>query len=280
MPLPADADLRHLLAVDPEQGWRVFVDAYTPTIVALIERASLRDRDEAMEVYTLVCERLCEERCARLKQWNPGKGALRAWLAVVVRRVVVDWVRSRAGRRRLFGSVKALDPLDQRIFELAFWDERSPAEIAELLGVERGEPVMLSRVLRGLDAVHDALTDRQRGELLSASFRTKAAASLEAELERGGWDVPDERVDVEGQAVERDAERVFERALADLPSEDAAIVRLRYVEGLSLADVRRALHLPALTEGRLREIVDRLQTAVTGHGTRPAPRLATEGGAP
>jgi DNA-directed RNA polymerase specialized sigma24 family protein len=278
MPIPADADLRLLLVADPERGWRAFVDAYTPTIVRLIERASLRDRDEAMEVYTLVCERLVEDRCARLRQWHPSKGALRAWLAVVVRRVVVDWVRARAGRRRLFGSVKALDPLDQRIFELSFWDERSPAEIVEVLGMERGDTVTLPRVLRGLDAVHAALTDRQRGELLSASFRTKAAASLEAELERGGWDPVDERADLEQQAVERDAARAFERVLGRLPAEDAAIVRLRYVEGLSLGDVRRALHLPSLNEARLREILDRIQAVLTGDTAHRSGRLATEGG--
>jgi DNA-directed RNA polymerase specialized sigma24 family protein len=261
-----DADLRTLLAGDVAAGWRAFIDRHTSTILGLIERASIRDRDEAMDLYTLVCERLAADDCARLRQWNPARGQLAAWLAVVVRRTVVDWVRSRAGRRRLFGSIKALDALDRRIFELHFWHERPPHEIAEVLSAERREPVGLARVLSGLDAVHAALSDRQRGELLSAAIRSRQAASLEVELERGGWDPVDQGADVEQMMDAQATADRLERVLASLDPEDAAIVRLRYVEGLSLADVGRALHLPGLGEKRLRDLIARIQ------------RLAVEGG--
>ena len=102
-------------------------------MLALIERAGIRDQDEAMEVYVLVCERLADDDCGRLRRFDPSKGAIGAWLSVLVRNTLVDWVRSRAGRRRLFKSIQALAPLDQKVFELFYWENRMPGEIVGTL---------------------------------------------------------------------------------------------------------------------------------------------------
>jgi DNA-directed RNA polymerase specialized sigma24 family protein len=258
----ADHALRLRLIEDTHHGWRTFVDQHTATLLALIERAGIRDRDEAMEIYTLACERLAANECARLRRWDPAKGTLRAWLAVVVRRVIVDWVRSRRGRRRVFGAVKKLDEFHQRVFELYFWDERSPAEMAEELSVERRSPVSLGQVLSAIDAIDAVLSERHRSELVSLAARSRHAVSLDAALEDGAADPLDEHNDVEG-AVHRDQlESAFTRALAALPAEDAAIIRLHYVEGLSLRDVGRALHLTSLSMERVRSIVERLRVTL------------------
>jgi DNA-directed RNA polymerase specialized sigma24 family protein len=255
----SDAEFRRLLAGDTLAGWRAFIDAHTATVLALIERAGLRDRDEAMEIYTLVCERLVENDCARLRRWNPAKGTLRSWLAVVVRRVTVDWVRSRAGRRRLFGAVKQLGTLEQRVFELHFWEERVPSEIAELLTVETRAPVSLMRVLQALDAIHSALTERHYSELLSMTVRSRATASLDEELETGRFDPADPQPPVDVRVEGRELETRLEAALTALPPEDAAIVRLHYYQGLALPDVQRALHLTELTRARLAGIAAHLR---------------------
>lgn len=92
----ADTALRDLLVEDPRRGWRVFIDQYTPALLALIEQAGIRDRDEAMELYVRACEHLAADDCARLRRYDPSKGTLNAWLAAVARHVAVDWVRSRA----------------------------------------------------------------------------------------------------------------------------------------------------------------------------------------
>lgn len=42
-----DQEFRILLAADPRQAWRAFIDRHTPTLLALIERAGIVDRDEA-----------------------------------------------------------------------------------------------------------------------------------------------------------------------------------------------------------------------------------------
>src|ERR1700747_2011071 len=99
-----------------------------------MRRAGLEDRDEVMEVYVLICERLSERRFERLKTQDAARGSIGGWLAVLARHAAVDWIRSRKGRRRLFQAVRNLSPLDQRVFEHYYWDERTPGEIA---GIER-----------------------------------------------------------------------------------------------------------------------------------------------
>src|SRR5437588_8764884 len=108
----SDQALRELLARDPAAGWNAFIDEHTPLLLALIEQAGMTRRDEAMELYLKVCERLSADDCARLRRRDPAVGSLQAWLATVTRHVLVDWVRSKRGRRRLFRSVKALSTSD------------------------------------------------------------------------------------------------------------------------------------------------------------------------
>jgi DNA-directed RNA polymerase specialized sigma24 family protein len=255
----ADAELKILLIKDADRGWRAFIDQYTPAILSFIERAGIRDRDEAMELYVLVCDRLAADDCARLRRHDPSKGALTAWLATLVRNVTVDWVRTRAGRRRLFGSIKRLPELDQRVFELFYWENRSPAEITSLLE-PAFQPLSLTDVLAALDRVQAALTERQRIELVATASRTSTPASLDSpDDEARPYDVADPNADTEGDLRAREATRQLEQALAELSPEDAAIARLKYGAGLSLKQIREALHLEELTNERANMILDALK---------------------
>lgn len=253
---------RSLLAKDAGRAWQVFIDECTPTLLALIERAGIARHDEAMEVYVLVCRRLSANDCARLSRWNPDRGPLGAWLAVVVRHVIVDWIRSRAGRRRLFGVVKRLSKRDQRVFELYYWEGYRPAEIAEDLGAGSGQAADVSDVLDALERIDVSLTDRHRRELLAMAARSRTAASLDGD-EDGAPEVPDRAPDPEARLHIRQTEHELAAALSELPPEDAAIVRLRYLEGLSLSEVQRALHAGRLTERRVKGILDALRARLS-----------------
>jgi RNA polymerase sigma factor (sigma-70 family) len=264
----SDGDLRTLLIQDPDRGWRAFIDQYTPAMLAFIERAGIHDKDEAMELYVLVCERLADDDCARIRRFDPSKGAIASWLLVMVRNVMVDWVRSRAGRRRLFKSIQALPRLEQRVFELFYWENAMPGEMVDrLAGEEFGSP-SLAAVLESLERVQQALTERQRGELLAMTSRGAAAVSLDAPTddETQAIDPADPAADVEGHAEAREADDLIGRALAGLAPEEAAIVRLKYEEGLSLKQIKSALHLETLTEQRVREILARLKARLAALG--------------
>jgi DNA-directed RNA polymerase specialized sigma24 family protein len=258
VPELSDETLRALLIEDPGRGWRAFVDQYTSTLLALIVRAGVADRDDAADVYVRVCERLAENDCARLRKHDPSRGALAAWLTVVVRRVVVDWLRSRAGRRRLFRSIRRLDPFDQRVFELYYWQGRRPAEIAELTQAPGREAVTVSAVLAALERIQEAMTDRHRSELLALMARARPPVSLD-EPEAGARLASGAASDPEHALGVRELDVLFASALADLPAEDAAIVRLTFVQGWSREQVRRGLHLDRLSSERIASILERLK---------------------
>lgn len=256
MPPLSDDALRDLLRIDPARGWRSFIDQYTPLILGLIRRAGLHDRDEMMEVYVILCEQLSAGRYERLRRQDAARGSLGGWLAVLARHAVVDWLRSQKGRRRLFQAVQALPAFERRVFELYYWDERGPGEVAETIAAETGGDPDLPRVFDALDAIHRVLTERHRAELLAMAARGRTPAPLEdAVAER----VPDPAPDPDTDLRARERHAALDGALARLPAEDAAIVRLRYVEGLSTSDVERALGLRGLTRARLDTILAALR---------------------
>jgi RNA polymerase sigma factor (sigma-70 family) len=266
----AEEEVRQLLTRDPERGWRAFIDAYTPTLLALVERAGIVDRDEAMEVYVRACERLAANECAALRRRDPAAGSLGGWLAVVVKRAAVDWIRSRAGRRRIFGAVRELDAFDQRLFELFYWAGRRPSEAAELLRVELRQEVTLDRVFDALERIDTALSARHRSELVSLVARTRSAVPLDGGDEEPVVDPPTDTLDPEAQLRAREREDQLARALATLPAEDAVIVSLKFVEGLSRAQIQRFLRLPELTEHRVRRIVAALRAELAQAAPQPA----------
>jgi DNA-directed RNA polymerase specialized sigma24 family protein len=264
-----DPALRELLIEDAARGWRAFIDQYTPMMLATIEHSGLRNHDDVMEVYVRACAHLAEGGCARLRRHDPAKGPLRAWLVQVMRNVVVDWARSRRGRRRLFGSIQELDPLARRVFELFYWRRRTVAEIAEMARDEAGRPAGLAAVFEARERIEAALSARQRAELLSLLARDQTPAPLEDEEGVLSADPPDPAPGPDAALGGRETAALLDAALAELPREDALIVSLRYVEGLSTSEVQRALRLERLTPDRLRAILARLRGLLERRGLTP-----------
>ena len=262
----SDQALQALLRDDAERGWRTFVDQYTPVLLGLIRRAGVADHDEALDVYVRVCRHLGEHEAERLRRHDPAHGTLRAWLAVVVRHVIADWVRSRAGRRRLFGAIKALPELEQRVFELYYWEQRRPSEIVELLGGRGGRRLALADVLAALDRIHETLSQRQLAELASMAVRARPPEALDVPEETRTREPADTRGDPELALRRKEADRVFGEALARLTPEEAAIVRLKFVQGLTHREIQQALQLERLTDDRVKGILARLRTLLSGGG--------------
>ncbi len=274
----SEEGLRRLLDEDPERGWRAFIDGYTPALLSLIARAGIVDRDEAMEVYVHACERLAARNHAALRRRDPSIGSLAGWLSVIVRRAVVDWIRSRAGRRRIFAAIRELDRFHQRLFELFYWDGRRPSEAAELLSVETRQVVTLDRVFEALERIDGALSARHRSELLAMVARSQTATSLDGDNDDPAIDPPSEALDPEAQLRAHERHQQLTRALATLPAEDAVIVTLKFVEGLTRPQIQRFLQLPELTEHRVRTIVSTLRARlVEEERARPS---ASQTGAP
>lgn len=253
----SDRELREALIADPREGWKVFVNQFTPGILAVIERSGVRDHDSAMDVYVRVCEHLAADDCARLRRHDPGKGALAAWLTVVVKRVVVDWVRSKKGRRRLFQAIDELSDLDRRVFELRYWKHKAVSEIVELSARDLGRPVSIADVFESLERIEQAMNARQRSDLLAMLAREGVPASLDDEPV--AETVTTREPDPEQQLRVSESADALRRALSTLPPEDSLIVQLMYVDGLSRKQVERALHISDLSADRSLQLLATLK---------------------
>jgi DNA-directed RNA polymerase specialized sigma24 family protein len=256
-----DRELREQLIADPAAGWRAFVDQYSPRLLQVIDQCGVRDRDDAMDLYVHVCERLAADDCARLRRHDPGKGSLAAWLSTVVRRMLVDWVRSSHGRKRLFGSIRELSEIDQRVFELYYWRRHSLSEIAGLVLLD-GQGIGLAAVFESLERVERALTERQRADLLTLSARTGTAMALDDEEGEPVIQVVSEDLDPEEALLAANRDRSLASALLTLPAEDRVIVSMRFLDGLTLAEIKRALHLDTLSPDRVTAIMAALRLAL------------------
>jgi RNA polymerase sigma factor (sigma-70 family) len=263
-----DDALRALVTEDPERGWRAFVDQYTPTLLALISRAGVVDRDDAGEVYVRICGRLAADRCSRLRRHDPAKGALAAWLTILVRHAVVDWVRSRSGRRRLFGAIRSLPALDQRVFQLFYWDRQRAPQILEALRSEQQYALELADVLDALERIQRAMSDRHRADLLCLIARNSPPSSLDAaSASEPRSEAPGD--DPEHHLRVKEINAHFAAALAELPIEDAAIIRLTFVQGWSRHQVQRALHLDQLSPERMRRLLATLRELLAARRLGP-----------
>jgi DNA-directed RNA polymerase specialized sigma24 family protein len=211
---------------------------------------------------------LAADGCARLRRYDPSRGALAAWLTLVVRNAVVDWVRSRRGRRRLFDAIRRLDRFDQQVFECHYWRQQRPSEIAEMMSRSTARMVSLDDVLRALDRIHAALTARNRVQLAALLVRAARTASLE-EDGIGRDDVIEPRDDPEAALGAREIETAWMEALKSLAAEDAAIVRMIFVHGWSRSEVKRGLHLEELSTARVQSILDTLRTLMATKGIGP-----------
>jgi DNA-directed RNA polymerase specialized sigma24 family protein len=109
------------------------------------------------------------------------------------------------------------------------------------------------------------MSDRHRAELLTLAARTTAAVSLADDLVREPADAAP-MADPERRLSSRELNAQFASALAALPAEDAAIVRLTFVQGWSRPRVQRALHLDRLGQERITSIVETLRRLLAERG--------------
>ncbi|HMA22065.1 MAG TPA: sigma-70 family RNA polymerase sigma factor [Gemmatimonadaceae bacterium] len=92
--------LGRLLADDDprDEAWTAFVREYTRLLLH-VARESSQNRDEAMDAYANILEKLREDGCRRLRAYSAHpRSQFATWLVVVARRVCIDYHRQKYGR--------------------------------------------------------------------------------------------------------------------------------------------------------------------------------------
>jgi RNA polymerase sigma factor (sigma-70 family) len=174
---PEEAWASSLRSGNAEGAWDAFLATYRRLIFATIGRL-VRDREERMDAFAMVCAGLRERDFQRLRRFDPGGPArFSTWLVTVVRNLVVDWHRQMHGRRRDDGRLGGFSDLDQRIYELLAHEGMSFIEAYESLRIEGGFSGSYGAFLKAVRRVHREVT-RRAGPLARELIGTDPAVEL------------------------------------------------------------------------------------------------------
>lgn len=212
-----------------DAAWDRFIERYRRLIFATI-RHFLSDNDDVMDAFAHVCEGMRADDLRRLRVYAAEpvhRARFSTWLVVVVRNLVIDWIRSREGRPRQPVAASRLTPLQQRIHELIFLEHYGHAEAYELIRSSDRPDLRFGAYLRELRAVYAAMS--RAGQELPDGPTLEAALPTSAD--------PDDA------AASAEARAVLDAALGGLSARDRAAVELYVVEGLAADEVARVLGL-------------------------------------
>jgi len=218
-------------------GWSTFVERYSGLVLQVVRKFA-SEHDDVLDRYLYACEQLAADGCRRLKSFKRGGEAeFAAWLRAVVRNLCIDYLRQQIGRRRLPRSISRMSDLDQRLFELVFWAGHSAAEaFEELRTSHRG--LTLAEVLDSHERLQLAIRPLQHA-LMVAPRPDSRAAAVEAAVAR----LTDRQPGADTLLAEREQLDALAATLAELPDEDRLLLRLRFDQGLTLAQIARVVRL-------------------------------------
>lgn len=249
---------------EPDEAWSIFIGSYHPLILRVV-RLFARDDDDSSDCFVFVCAQLRERRCSRLRKFDPdGPAKFSTWLYSVVFNLCRDWRRRRRPSYRPFRSISKLPAFDQEVFHLCFEKHETSAEALEHLR-PRFPFASEERLEAAIERLHSRLTSRQRW-LLQARWPqlhslTGVVAGSDEPLE---LPIPDRDSDPEAIANQRELVSRVGRAVKKLQPADVLLLRLRFEQELTLAEVARLMGMknPQAVDRQIERILDRLRREI------------------
>ena len=222
-----------------DAAWREFVARYDPLIRHVIRQHNPTGT-AADECYSHVCGALSDDGCRRLRSFRPdGPAQFRSWLVAVVANLCIDWRRKEHGRSRVPRCVALLPELEQRVYNCIYLRRMSRAQCAHEL--VKTYPALTEADVADINArLFALLTPRQRWELTvrnRAPQPVTSGAWLEADEESCQFAATGPGPEEEAQDLQ--AQSQLRQALGRLPPDQRLLLRLRYEQDLTLAEVAR-----------------------------------------
>jgi RNA polymerase sigma factor for flagellar operon FliA len=187
------------------------------------------DRDE-LESYVRL--RLVEHDYAILRRFE-GRSTLRTYLTIVIQRLFLDYGNRNWGKWRTSAQARRMGPLAEALEALLYRRGLGFDDACEAL---LSDPGWGKPTRRQLSEIAEALPHRPQ---------RRPTGSLAAATS----DEPDQAPDPERAALRRDMAATVGTALAAAfrrqRARDRLILRLRFVEGLSVPEIARTLAVPA-----------------------------------
>lgn len=197
-------------------------------VVAVICRRHGLGREEAEDFASWATLRLIEDDYAVLRKFR-GESALTTYLAVVIAMLFRDYRVQRWGRWRPSAAARRHGTLAVRLETLVYRDR---------LRLEQAGDVLRT-------AGDTELSDRELAALLKELPARRPMRPMQVGTEPLAEAAAAERADDLVAAGDAEAERaVIDGALARLPVEEQMMLRMRFWEGLSVAEIARGLGVP------------------------------------
>lgn len=173
---------------------------------------------------------LIEDDHSRIRAFS-GRSSLQTYLIVIITRLFQDWRNSQWGKWRPSAEAKRLGPLAVKLETLTVRDKLSFEEAVETLKTN-----------------HGVTEDRAALESLYSRFpvRTGRSFTTDEVLEtvgapNSGADAPLDRAAASAGA--NAAAAALAACLTDLPGQDRIIIKMRFDDGFSVAEIAKALQL-------------------------------------
>lgn len=254
-----------------DSAWPEFLHQYSPLIKHVIRRHET-DHELAAECFAQVCAALSDDGFRRLRGFRPeGPALFRTWLMAVVSNLCIDWRRTRQGRFRAPQSVSRLPELDQQVFRLIYVDGLSRAQCVEMLAPRF--PGLNGATVAEINArVFALLTPQQRWQLGARKCAAPPVACGPRQDDGGdACEVADPEAGPDELAGRLQEQQLLREALAQLPAQQRLLLRLRYEQELTLAEVARLTRQPDpfRANRRIHEALEAL--AALMHARRPLP---------
>jgi RNA polymerase primary sigma factor len=222
------------VARDTNRHWKAFEKAFCDDIGRLIRRRLRGAQGSATrdDVYQEICAGLAANGCHRLTAYD-GHGSPFGFVLQVADRLLLDFLRRVHSRRRLPAAVARLEPLDQRLFRLIWWQRMTPQAAKMALATE--ELMSETQFASALSRLHQAVpADYQGG--------SREAALSEAVDVRDSGTPEVSLLEQEQDFALTGAVDALRALAADLPEAEKLYLRIL----LASAD-----HLPAREMARL-----------------------------
>lgn len=206
--------------------------AWIERVVASLCRKNGLRGDDADEFSSWVKVKLIDDDYAVFRKFR-GESAITTYLTVVLSMLYREYRVSMWGRWRPSAAAQRHGPLAVRLETLVYRDGNTLDQAAEILRAGE-ETDMSTRALAELLAEFPRRGPLRPVEVGAEALKRYATTAASDELV-----VKDEL-----ERERRRASEALRKAVDQLAPEDALILRMRYWEGLSVADIARALDLP------------------------------------
>jgi RNA polymerase sigma factor (sigma-70 family) len=227
-----------------DAAWSEFLARYAPLIMHVVRRC---DADDARttECFNHVCGALSDDGFRRLLSFRPdGPARFKTWLIAVVANLCVDWRRKERGRVRPLQCVARLPELDQQVYRCIYVRGMSRAQCMEALAPRF--PQLTAATVSEINArLFALLTPQQRWQLSARTPALKPRGfDARPEDDDPAWQVATPDPGPDDLAVDSQELRQLQDALSQLPSQQRLLLRLRYEQNLTLAQVARLTGQP------------------------------------